>query len=452
MATPPPKPPPSGKGRPRGSGGFGWRAFFQQSATPVFVLGKGKRLRFANTAWEKLTGVKLSEALGMVCSARKSSTPLQAALAPTPEASAGRADRARRPAPPNRSGPPWWDVTFAPLSGEDGLFGVVGFVAVVGEPVPAAARRIPAGVAAFREQHAQHFSPESLAGESLAAARLVAQVRLAAELNAPVWIVGEPGTGKETVARVIHSASRLRDRAFVALDCAGLQPYLIESLLFGHGGLSESDRVGTVYLKEPAGLPRDLQQRLADHYQNQPDMRLICGSERTAQEGVAAGALVPVFQTAISAFELRVPPLRDRLDDLPRLAAQVVPNRPIDAAALPVLRAHPWPGNVRELVDVLTGAAAVAPSGPILREHLPHDLRVRAGLPRTQPPKPLNLDAVLEAVEKRLIQLALRKTNNSQTGAADLLGVFRARLARRLEALGVPVPPQPPKPRKKAEE
>ena len=364
----------------------------------------------------------------------------------------GRADRARRPAPPNRSGPPWWDVTFAPLSGEDGLFGIVGFVAVVGEPVPAAQRRIPAGVAALRDQHAKHFSPELLAGESLAAARLVAQVRLAAELNAPVWVVGEPGTGKETAARVIHSASRLRDRAFVAIDCAGLQPFLIDSLLFGHGGLSESDRVGTVYLKEPAELPRDLQQRLADHYQNQPDMRLICGSGRTAQEAVAAGALVPVFQTELSAFEVRVPPLRDRLDDLPRLAARIVPVRPIDAAALSVLRTHPWPGNVRELADVLIEAAALAPTGPILREHLPHDLRVRAGIPRTPPPKPLNLDAILEAVEKRLIQLALRKTNNSQTDAAEVLGVFRARLARRLEALGVPVPPQPPKPRKKAEE
>ena len=116
MATSPP--PPSGKGRPTGSAGFGWRAFFQQSATPVFVLGRGKRLRFANAAWEKLTGAKLADALGMVCSARRSSTPLQAALAPTPEALAGRADRVRRPAPPGRNGPPWWDVTFAPLAGE----------------------------------------------------------------------------------------------------------------------------------------------------------------------------------------------------------------------------------------------------------------------------------------------------------------------------------------------
>src|SRR5688572_5691166 len=92
------------KGRPEGSPGFTWRAFFQQSRTPVFVLGKARRLRYANPAWEKLTGIPLADALGMVCSARRHSTPLAAALAPTPEAIAGRPDKARRPAPPNRTG------------------------------------------------------------------------------------------------------------------------------------------------------------------------------------------------------------------------------------------------------------------------------------------------------------------------------------------------------------
>jgi len=263
--------------------------------------------------------------------------------------------------------------------------------------------------------------------------------------------VGEPGSGKETVARVVHHASAFRDRAFVALDCVGLQPYLIESILFGHGGLGTSDRVGTIYLKEPASLPRDLQQRLADHFAEQPNTRLICGSTRTAAEAVAAGLLVPVYQTALSAFEVRVPPLRERLDDLPRLASRILANRALDAAALPVLRAHRWPGNVRELAAVLAEALAVGASGPILRDHLPLALRVKGEVPRTTPAKPMNLDSILEAVEKRMIELALRKTNNHQTDAAELLGVFRARLGRRLEALGIPVPPQPPKPRKGGE-
>src|SRR5262245_5781003 len=419
---------PSGKGRPRGSGGFAWRAFFQQSATPVFVLGKNRRLRFANAAWEKLTGVKLADALGMVCSARRHSTPLAAAMAPTPEALAGRADRARRPAPPGRNGPPWWDVTFAPLSGDDGMFGIVGFVAVVGEPVPAAAKKIPPSVAALRDRHAAHFSLDLLTGESPAAARLVSQVRLAAQVSAPVWILGEPGSGKETVARVIHHTGPQRDRAFVGIDCAGLQPYLVESLLFGQSGLAGSHRLGTVYLKEPAALSRDMQQKVADQLTEQIGTRLICGSTRTAAEAVAAGELVSVYHTVLSAFELKVPPLRDRLDDLPRFASRILPERTFDPAALAVLQAHAWPVNLRELAEVLTGAGVSAQTGPVLRGHLPFNMRTRAGLTPPTPPKPLDLDAILEAVEKRLIQLALSKTKNHQTETAELLGIFRARL------------------------
>jgi transcriptional regulator with PAS, ATPase and Fis domain len=431
------QPPITGKGRPRGSSGFGWRAFFQHSQTPVFVVGKGRRLRFANTAWEKLTGVPLSEALGMACSARRAGSALQATLAPTPEAMAGRADRARRPAPPAKNGPPWWDITFVPLAGESGIFGVVGFIQVFGEPVPAAAKRVPASVAELRAARAAHFSFDLLESPALATAHFVSQARLAAQVYAPLWLVGERGSGKETAARAIHHSGPNRERAFVSVDCAGLQPYLIESALFGLGGVAASERVGTLYLKEPTALPRDLQQKLADHVAEHPQLRLACGSEHTAAHAVSTGALVPVFQTALSALELRVPPLRDRLDDLPRLAARMVPNRALDSAALVVLQAHTWPGNLRELADVLRDAAARAPDGPILREHLPLVMRVKADAPRAAPAKPLELDAILEAVEKRLIALALAKCNQNQTDAAALLGVFRTRLSRRIEALGL---------------
>ncbi|MFM8271973.1 MAG: sigma-54-dependent transcriptional regulator, partial [Gemmata sp.] len=279
---------------------------------------------------------------------------------------------------------------------------------------------------------------------SLAAQQLAGQARLVAGLGAPVWLVGDPGSGKETVARVIHHTGAARDRAFAGVDCAGLQPYLIESVLFGHGGLGDSDRVGTVYLKEPAALPRDLQQRLADHFTANAAIRLVCGSERAAPAAVAAGALVPAFQTALCAFELRVPPLRERLDDLPRLATHFL-GRALDPEALAVLRAHPWPGNLRELAEVLSAAGAAAPDGPVLREHLPHELRAAAGIVRAPPPKPLNLDQLLAAAERHIIRLALKRTGGRPAAAAALLGVPRAKLWRRLVALGVPVPPEPRK-------
>jgi len=440
-----PGPPP--KGRPRGSGSFPWRAFFQQSRTPVFVLGKGRRLRFANPAWERLAGVALADALGLVCSARRHSTALAAALAPTPDVLAGRPDTARRPAPPNRTGPPWWDVRFVPLAGDDGPVGVVGFVTVVGEVVPAAARKIPATVAALRDRHAGHFTLDLLAGESAAVARFAGQVRLAAQTTAPVWLVGEAGAGKETAARVIHHAGHRRERGFAALDCAGLQPYLIESLLWGHGGLAGSDRVGTIYLRDPAALPRDFQQQLLDLFaDDRPTTpRLVCGSPRPAADDVAAGRLLAEFHTGLSVLEFLVPPLRDRLADLPRLATHFLERfgaRPApDPAALAVLAAQPWAGNLRELAGVLADAAAAANGGAVTRDHLPHALRVRAGLTKLPPPPSLKLDAALEATEARLIRRALAAAGGNATKAADLLGIWRPRLLRRMDALGLTAPP-----------
>lgn len=437
---------------PNSKGRYPWRAFFHQSATPVFVLGKNRRLRYANPAWEKLAGVKLADALGMVCSARRNSSPLAAALAPGPEARAGKPDTARRPAPSARTGPPWWDVTFAPLAADGSVLGVVGFVAVAGEPAAGPARRIPVAVGVLREKHAAHFSFDLFGGPAPATKHFLGQLRHAATSSAPLWLKGEPGTGKETAARAAHSAGPRREAAFAAIDCAGLQPYLVESLLFGHGGILAGEHVGTLYLKDPAALSRDLQQRVADHFADgaHAGTRLVCGSVRTAGREVAAGKLVAEFHTSLSVLELTVPPLHDRLADLPRYAARFVPGVAIDPAALAVLEAQPWANNLRELAGVLTAASTAAAGGPLKPEHLPRELRVRAGLvPPAPKPKPITLDPILEAVEKQLIRLALRRANNHQTEAAELLGIFRARLWRRLEALGIPVPPQPPKPRKK---
>lgn len=431
MAEPP-------KGRPRGSAGFPWRSFFHHAATPVFVLGKGRRVRYANPAWEALTGTTRDDALGLVCSARGHSAPLWAkALAPTPEALAGRPDKARRPAPPQKTGPLWWDVSFLPLAGPDGLYGVVGSIAVVGEKVPAAERNIPAGVMAARDRHAAHFTFDRFAGTTPTAERFVGQLRLAAHTAAPAWLVGEPGSGKETAARVIHHAGDRREKMFVAIDCGGLSPGLVESLVWGVGGLAGSDRVGTVYLKDPGALPRDAQVPLLDWLTDESAPRLICGSTRTAGEEADAGRLRPEFHAALSVLEVRVPPLRDRAADLPRIASYLAPGAVLDPAAVAVLAAQPWPGNVRELAAVLTEAVAAAAGGPALRDHLPHDLRVRAGLARPAPEPSLKLDPAMEALEKRLIRAALARAGGNATKAADLLGVWRPRLYRRIEALGL---------------
>jgi DNA-binding NtrC family response regulator len=405
----------------------------------VFVLGKGRRLRFANAAWEQLAGMKLTDALGLVCSTRRNSSALAAAMAPTAEALAGTPDRVRRPAPPLRTGPPWWDIAFQPLAGDQGPLGVVGFIQVVGDAVPAAQRKIPALVAASRERHAGHFTLDLIAGQSAVAERFASQVRLAAQTTAPVWLVGEPGSGKETTARIIHHTGTLRERMFVAMDCSSLQPYLLESLLFGHGGqgLASSERVGTLFLKEPAALPRDLQSRLLDVFlESKPGaLRIVCASACPAHDDVSRGQLLPDFDSTLSVLELRIPPLRDRLEDLPRIASRLSP-RPLDGGVVDLLKVLPWPGNIRELAMVLAEAAE---TGPIRREHLPHSLRVQASLGTPPPAGPSpKLDALLETIEKRMLQLALRKHGGNATKAAEWLGIWRTRILRRMDALNIP--------------
>ncbi len=435
---------PPRRGRPTGAGGFTWRSFFHHSATPVFVLGKSRRLRYANPAWERLTGTTLADALGLVCSARRHSSPLAAALTPTPEVLAGRPAAVRRPAPPNPSGPPWWDVSFLPLAAADGLVGIVGSVRVVGEPVRAAARVIPAAVAALRERHAAAFTPD------LFPPRLAGQIRLAGATTVPVWLVGEAGSGKATAARVIHHAGTAREKMFVRIDCGGLQPYLVESLFWGHGGLAGTDRVGTVYLADPAALSRDVQQQLLDLFtDDRPGTpRVICGSSRPAAADVAAGRLLPEFHTQLAILELTVPPLRERADELPRITSHLLErlgaSPDIDPAALTVLTAQQWPANVRELSAALADAAAEA-GGPLKREHLPHELRVRAGLEKPPADPPLTLEPALKALEERLIRRALARSWGNAAKAATLLGIPRSRLLRRMEEFGLtPGPTEPP--------
>lgn len=431
----------SKRGRPKGSGHFAWRGLFQQSRTAVFLLGKGKRLRYANAAWEQLAGCKLADELGLVCTERPSATMLARMLAPPAEALAGKSVRCRRHAPNHRTGPPWWDITFVPLPGSDEAFGIVGFIEVSGEGSPAAARKVNANVMAIRESQQERFAIDGLAGSSLAGRRLGSQLRLAAGTASPVWLVGEPGSGKETAARAIHRASANRDRSLIALDCHGLQPYLIESLLWGHGGLAGSDRVGAVYLKDPAALPRDLQQRFLDHFTDASRFpRVICGSTRSAIHDVNAKRLLPEFHTKLAAFEVQLPALRERLEDLPRIAAAMLGERKIEPSAMAVLAAHAWPGQLRELRTVLQEAAAAAGEAAIQREHVPRRLRERLGFSKPPPEAAVSLDAALEDVERKLIRNALAKAEGNVTQAAAKLGLQRNRLIRRIEALGITAP------------
>lgn len=415
---------------------FAWRTLFARSRSAVFVVGGDRRLRFANPAWEQLTATAFAPLRGIRISPRKSASDLSNTLSPPPEAWEGQLARVRRAAPGRTDGPPWWDLTFLPLLGEgDGrVLAVVGTLEVVG-PTPTLPRvKVPEALAAVRTTHAEFYSFDRLAGPSPVTERLVSQVRAAAVGEMPVWITGEQGTGKETVARVIHHHSPRRERAFVGLACGGLQPYLIDGLLFGKGGAAGGRVVGTLYLRNPHDLPAATQDRILNWCDSAAGPRLICGATSPAAEVVTAGKLARPFHTRFSAFDLTVPPLRSRLDDLPRLFDRLKCPPP-SAEVLAILRAYSWPGNLREFAEVV----AKAGGGPLQKDHLPRVIRERhliATLPPAPPPV-RGLDDLLAAVEARLIAVALAEADGNQTLAAERLGIPRGRLVRRMAALNI---------------
>ena len=247
--------------------------------------------------------------------------------------------------------------------------------------------------------------------------------------------MGGPGTGKETLARAIHYHGVTRERAFAAIDCAGLQPYLIRSLLFGHNGLTETGRVGTIYLKSPEALQPDLQTELVEWAE------LFASECRVAVGAISSDGFVPEFRAAFGVIEIQLPSLAERPDDLPRLLSALLdaeseagsPTTGVTPETMAVLSGSPWPGNLRELRDVVRGAARRANGGRLDVGHLPMTLRraatdAKAAASVPKPDRVAKLDEVLEQVERRMIDLALRKTRGDQTAAADLLGVYRSRL------------------------
>ncbi len=410
-----------------------WRSFFAASSAAVFVVGASRLLRYANPAWERATGAEWAKTRGLRLSAFRSATALGQALMPPAEVWAGATTHARRPTPGNASGPPWWDITFVPLpAAAGGLLGVIGFLTVTGErPARRAAGKVPAAVGEAQAANGRHYTFDFLGGTSEVSERFVNVVRLAASTAVPVWLVGEPGSGKAATARVIHHQGTTRDKPFVALDCRGVQPYLLDAMLFGKAGVM-THGLGTLFVNDPGRLPRDFQQKLADALGKPGAPRAVCAAELP---GHLDARLVPGFATRFGVLEVRVPPLRDRLEDLPWLAERVTPHLVADAT-WPVLSAYDWPGNLRELADVLRGAATKAGAAPVCPDHLPRTLRERhlTANPLT-PPRTMALAAVLEAVERRMIADALAVAGGNVSAAAKRLDTPRATLLRRIDAL-----------------
>ena len=278
--------------------------------------------------------------------------------------------------------------------------------------------------------------------------RLAEQARLAVQTTVPVLLVGEPGTGKQTLARFIHYQGPMRERPFAAIDCVRLPLSALEEVLFG----DFYSRLGTVYLREPSRLPRNLQlkvcaalagdrspSRRAAHpgrlrrrsrpgdWRRTADPRIVCVAGRADRASAAAGA---------------------RLDDLPALVGRLLERcneegeprvRRLAPDVWDVL-AHPWPGNLRKLYAVLSAARRHAGGERITAADLPASLRLLRRMEETpgrRPERPLPLDALLEQAERRLIEMALQRAGGKRHRAAEILAIWKARLIRRMKALGL---------------
>jgi DNA-binding NtrC family response regulator len=435
-----------------------WRTWlpFQRACEPIFVLNRFRRIVFVNHAWELLTGISLADARQISCRPRRGAADawdelLGQLLRPPDEVVDGRAGHCRRRVPRFDPARCWWDIDFLPFRDESGLLFIVGRITLGSAALASCPAALPDAVLALRETVRRRYTIEALASDVPAMRRVVRQVRLAARVRVPALVVGERGSGKEWLAHTIHALGGERGRPFVALDCARLTSAALAGMLFGEGELAQVCDAGTFYLREPTRLPRDLQQRLAGLLGAAEDgrgPRVLAGLRRDPDEEVRAGRLLEELASRLATLTIRLPPLRERREDLPHLVSRLLERAGSAAgrgvttlapAAWDVLRAYPWPGNVAELYAVLVGACGRASGERIEPGNLPLFLRVVPNIV-TAEERRLPLKELLEGAERRLIELALRRAGGNKSRAAELLAVWRPLLLRRMSALGIPDP------------
>ncbi|MFO0967501.1 MAG: sigma 54-interacting transcriptional regulator [Gemmataceae bacterium] len=260
---------------------FRWQAWFQRSDEAVFLLSARRRLVFVNRAWEKATGLLLKEVRGMSCRRRprrvlaEKTELILGALAPPPEVWKGRSCESRRLLPAIGREASAVIVAYLPLGAGDKLLGVVGVVKPVGDDAGSRAGPfegpLPEKCLAYRER--RRWTLEDWEGDAPALQRLREQIRLAAARpGLPLLIVGERGSGKESLARTIHQLSPWRERFFARLDCERLPPHAVADLLTSVSrrateGRAKDDRpspLGVILLQQPSALPRELQAQIAE--------------------------------------------------------------------------------------------------------------------------------------------------------------------------------------------
>ncbi len=315
----------------------------------------------------------------------------------------------------------------------------------------------------LRAELAGGYHPEHLVGASAAMQDVLRQLRKVAPQKTTVLVEGESGTGKELVARALHELSPRASLPFVAVNCGAIPAELMESELFGHvkgaftdaardkRGLAAEADGGTLFLDEVGELPLALQVKLlrllqeeelrpvGDTRSRRVDVRVVAATGRTLRAAVERGEFREDLFWRLNVVAVRLPPLRERPEDIPLLADHFLarlrrlrpelPSMSLSGEAREALLAHRWPGNVRELEHAIERAVVLA-EGPVIgEEELPESVRERPRGAAAAPPGDLSLRRAIQAVEAEVLRAALERTGGNRTRAAELLGIsYRALL------------------------
>jgi DNA-binding NtrC family response regulator len=334
-------------------------------------------------------------------------------------------------------------------------------------------------------QRALSDERSEMVGRSAPMAALHAQIAKVAPTRSRVLITGESGTGKELIARAIHRASALRDKPFVKVNCAAIPPELIESELFGHErgaftgavarkrGLFEQADGGTIFLDEIGDMIASAQAKVLRVLQSgeftrvggeqtlKVDVRVVAATNRDLQAAVASGGFREDLYFRLAVVPLRAPPLRDRSDDVPLLCAAFIEQacrengikpKAISGEAVAVLAAYPWPGNVRELRNVIERLVILSDEsigmGDLPEEIVDEAARAQRAadaakpspLPRLELPpeaRALPLREFRDHMEREYIRLKLDENGWNISRTAQLLGIERTNLHKKMRALGL---------------
>ena len=315
-----------------------------------------------------------------------------------------------------------------------------------------------------KERRTRH----ELLGESLIMWEIRSKIDKLARSQAPVYISGESGSGKELVARLIHQKSSRSENPFVAINCGAIPLELMESEFFGHKkgsftgaitdkkGLFQAAEGGTLFLDEVADLPQSLQVKLlraiqekkirpiGEHQEIPVDIRLLSATHRNLAEMVQAGSFRQDLYYRINVIDLHIPPLRERRSDIPALAEHVIARLSeinkiepptLSVTALAALQRYHFPGNVRELENILERALALYDGKIIERDdlNLPVSTHKDSDSPEYAPDQG-SLEDYLEEIERKAIAQSLKENKWSKTAAARQLGLsfrsFRYRLKK----------------------